>query len=108
LFKNKKFRAKRRFDEPQHEEEVHLTEEQERRSLQANNEHANELNALDDKKADPSADKGVDKVEQRDNPNKHVDKQNKKESKKVTPPLRLPLVIFSHTNQQVKHFIRLK
>jgi hypothetical protein len=36
------------------------------------------------KKADPSADKGVDKIEQIDKPNKHVDKQNKKESKKAT------------------------
>jgi hypothetical protein len=62
LFKNKKFRAKRRFDEPQHEEEAHLTEKEERRRLQANNEHANELNALDDKKADPSADRGLIKL----------------------------------------------
>jgi hypothetical protein len=47
LFKNKKFRGKSRFDEPQHEEEAHLTKEEEGRRLQANNEHANELNALD-------------------------------------------------------------
>jgi hypothetical protein len=47
LFKNKKFRVKRRFDEPQHEQETHLTEEEEGRRLHANNEHANELNAWD-------------------------------------------------------------
>jgi hypothetical protein len=47
LFKNKKFRGKRRFDEPQHEKEAHLTEEEEGRRLQTNNEHANEPNALD-------------------------------------------------------------
>jgi hypothetical protein len=71
LFKNKKFRGKRRFDEPRHEEEAHLTDEEEWRRVQANNEHANKINALDDKKVDPSAE-GVDKIEQRDNPNKHM------------------------------------
>ena len=70
MFKNKKFRAKSRFNESQHEDEAHLTEEEERRRLQANNERVNELNALGDKKAESSADKGVDKIEQRDNPNK--------------------------------------
>jgi hypothetical protein len=82
LFKNKKFLGKRRFDEPQHEADAHLTEDEERRRLQANNEHANKINALDDKKADPSPDKGVDKIEQRDKPNKHMSINRMKKSQK--------------------------
>lgn len=39
----------------------------------------NDLNALDDKKADPSADKGVHKIEENDKSNK----QNKKSKKYV-------------------------
>ncbi|MGC1929580.1 MAG: hypothetical protein WA667_11440 [Candidatus Nitrosopolaris sp.] len=61
----------------------------------------NDLNTLDVKKADPSVDKGVDQIEEIDQPNKHVDKHNEKGSKKVPPPLPLPLVIFSHTKSTV-------
>jgi hypothetical protein len=81
LFKNKKFRGNRRFDEPQHEEKVHLTEEEERRRLQANNEYANKVNALDDNKVDLSADRGVDKIEQRDNPNKSINRIEKSQKR---------------------------
>jgi hypothetical protein len=93
LFKNKKFRATSRSGEPQHDQGADLIEKEERRYLQANNEYANKLNVLDDNKTGPSADKVVDKIEQRDNSNKHVDKQNKKESKTQSPPL----VIYTHT-----------
>jgi hypothetical protein len=64
----------------------------------------NDLNALDEK-ADPSADKGVGKIEENDKSNKHVDKQKKKESKKVTPSL-LPSTcdIFSYKKRSMDYF----
>jgi hypothetical protein len=43
------------------------------------------LNTLNDKKAHPCVDNGVDKIEEKDKSNKHVDKLDEKESKKVTP-----------------------
>jgi hypothetical protein len=64
-----------------------------------------QLNALDDKKADPSADKGVDKIEEKDNANKHVDKQNEKESKKVTPsPPPSTYDVFSYKKHSMDYF----
>ena len=57
------------------------------------------------KKADPSADKGANKIEQKDKPNKHVDKQNKKESKKVTPsPSPSTCDIFSYKRHSMDYF----
>src|SRR5215467_1664899 len=57
------------------------------------------------KKADPSADKGANKIEQKDKPNKHVDKQNEKESKKVTPsPPPSTCDIFSYKKHSMDYF----
>jgi len=57
------------------------------------------------KKLIPLQIRGVDKIEQRDNPNKHVDKQNEKESKKVTPsPPPSTCDIFSYKKHSMDYF----
>jgi adenine specific DNA methylase Mod len=65
----------------------------------------NDLDTLDEKKADPFAGKGVDKIEEKDKSNKHVDKQKKKESKKVTPsPSPYTFDIFSYKKHSMDYF----
>jgi hypothetical protein len=56
----------------------------------------NYVNTLDEKKADPSTDEGVDKIEEKDKPNKSIIRK-KKRQKRQPPPLHLRCMIYSHT-----------
>ena len=60
------------------------------------------MHTLDEKKADP-VDKGVDKIEEKDNPYNHVDKQNQKGSKMV-PPKPSTYDIFSYKKHSMDYF----